>query len=88
MTAVREICDTLQIAWQHWGYTGGFAVVENGALIEGIDKALNLKKQQACFCRSAFKFLKALFLQNFENGETWESVKIEYAIWYETENLV
>ena len=44
LTAVREICDTLQIAWQHWGYTGGFAVVENGALIEGIDKALNLKK--------------------------------------------
>lgn len=43
MTAVREISDTLQIPWQHWGYTGGFAVVENGKLIDGVDKALDLK---------------------------------------------
>lgn len=43
MTAVREISDTLQIPWQHWGYTGGFAVIENGNLIDGFDKALNLQ---------------------------------------------
>ncbi len=43
MTAVREISDTLQIPWQHWGYTGGFAVIENGKLIDGFDKALDLK---------------------------------------------
>lgn len=42
LTAVREISDTLQIPWQHWGYTGGFSVVENGKPIDGIDKALNL----------------------------------------------
>ncbi len=43
MTAVREISDTLQIPWQHWGYTGGFAVIENGKLIDGFDKALDLE---------------------------------------------
>ncbi len=43
MTAVREISDTLRIPWQHWGYTGGFAVIENGKLIDGFDKALDLK---------------------------------------------
>ncbi len=43
MTAVREISDTLQIPWQHWGYTGGFAVIENGKLIDGFDTALDLK---------------------------------------------
>ncbi len=43
LTAVREISDTLQIPWQHWGYTGGFAVIENGKLIDGLAKALDLE---------------------------------------------
>lgn len=43
MTAVREISDTLQIPWQHWGYTGGFAVVKDGKLIDGMNTALDLK---------------------------------------------
>ena len=49
LTAMREICDTLQIPWTHWGYTGNFSLFESGAdglkgtkLIEGIDKALGL----------------------------------------------
>jgi len=44
LTAMREICDTLQIPWTHWGYTGGFEVIKGGKLIEGIDKALGLTK--------------------------------------------
>ncbi len=43
LTAVREISDTLQIPWQHWGYTGGFSVIENDKLIDGIGKALDLE---------------------------------------------
>ena len=42
LTAMREICDTLQIPWTHWGYTGNFSVIENGKLIEGLDKALGV----------------------------------------------
>ena len=46
LTAVREICDTLQIPWTHWGYTGNFSLFEGELkgtqLIEGIDKALGL----------------------------------------------
>ena len=44
LTAMREICDTLQIPWTHWGYTGNFSVIENGQLIEGLDKALGVGK--------------------------------------------
>ena len=44
LTAMREICDTLQIPWTHWGYTGNFSVIENGKIIEGVDKALGLTK--------------------------------------------
>ena len=44
LTAMREICDTLQIPWTHWGYTGNFSVIENGKIIEGVDKALGLDK--------------------------------------------
>lgn len=42
LTAMREICDTLQIPWTHWGYTGNFSVIENGKLIDGLDKALGV----------------------------------------------
>ena len=46
LTAMREICDTLQIPWTHWGYTGNFSLFEGELkgtkLIEGIDKALGL----------------------------------------------
>ena len=42
LTAMREICDTLQVPWTHWGYTGNFSVIENGKLIEGLDKALGV----------------------------------------------
>ena len=45
LTAMREICDTLQVPWTHWGYTGNFSVIENGKLIEGLDKALGVGKQ-------------------------------------------
>ncbi len=44
LTAMREICDTLQVPWTHWGYTGNFSVIENGKLIEGLDKALGVGK--------------------------------------------
>ena len=44
LTAMREICDTLQIPWTHWGYTGNFSVIEDGKLIEGLDKALGVGK--------------------------------------------
>lgn len=44
LTAMREICDTLQIPWTHWGYTGNFSVIENGKLIEGLNKALGVGK--------------------------------------------
>ncbi len=44
LTAMREISDTLQIPLTHWGYTGGFSVIENGKLIEGIGEALGLGK--------------------------------------------
>lgn len=44
LTAMREICDTLQIPWTHWGYTGGFEVIKGGKLIEGLDKAMGLTK--------------------------------------------
>ena len=43
LTAMREICDTLQVPWTHWGYTGGFEVIRGDKLIEGLDKALGLK---------------------------------------------
>lgn len=43
LTAVREISDSLQVPWQHWGYTGGFAVIKDGKLIDGIADALDLK---------------------------------------------
>ena len=42
LTAVRESCDSLQVPWQHWGYTGGFEVIRAGKLIDGMDKALGL----------------------------------------------
>ena len=46
LTAMREICDTLQVPWTHWGYTGNFSLFEGELkgtkLIEGIDKALGL----------------------------------------------
>ena len=43
--AMAEICDTLQIPWQHWGYTGGFAVINSeGKLFEGLDEAMGLSK--------------------------------------------
>jgi licheninase len=46
LTAMREICDTLQIPWTHWGYTGNFSLFEGDLkgtkLIDGIDKALGL----------------------------------------------
>ena len=46
LTAMREICDTLQIPWTHWGYTGNFSLFEGELkgtkLIDGIDKALGL----------------------------------------------
>ena len=44
LTAMREICDTLQIPWTHWGYTGGFEVIKGGKLVEGLDKAMGLGK--------------------------------------------
>lgn len=40
LKAMREIGDALQIPLTHWGYTGDFAVIENGALIEGVGEAL------------------------------------------------
>lgn len=41
--AMAEICDTLQIPWTHWGYTGGFSVVDNdGKLYEGLAEAMKL----------------------------------------------
>jgi len=46
LTAMREICDTLQIPWTHWGYTGNFSLFEGELkgtkLIDGMDKALGL----------------------------------------------
>ena len=46
LTAMREICDTLQIPWTHWGYTGNFSLFEGDLkgtkLIDGMDKALGL----------------------------------------------
>jgi len=44
LTTMREICDTLQIPWTHWGYTGGFEVIKGGKLVEGLDKAMGLTK--------------------------------------------
>ena len=44
LTAMREICDTLQIPWTHWGYTGGFEGIKGGKLVEGLDKAMGLTK--------------------------------------------
>jgi licheninase len=44
LPAMREICDTLQIPWTHWGYTGGFEVIKGGKLVEGLDKAMGLTK--------------------------------------------
>lgn len=41
--AMAEICDTLQIPWTHWGYTGGFSVVDNeGKLYDGLAEAMKL----------------------------------------------
>ena len=46
--AVREICDTLQIPWTHWGYTGGFSLFEGDLkgtkLIDGVAEALKLNE--------------------------------------------
>ncbi|WP_407457964.1 cellulase family glycosylhydrolase [Fibrobacter sp.] len=46
LTAVREICDTLQIPWTHWGYTGGFSLFEGDLkgtkLIDGVAEAPKL----------------------------------------------
>jgi licheninase len=43
---MREICDTLQIPWTHWGYTGNFSLFEGDLkgtkLIDGIAEALKL----------------------------------------------
>ena len=48
LTAMREICDTLQIPWTHWGYTGNFSLFEGELkgtkLIDGIAEALDLGK--------------------------------------------
>ena len=44
LTAVREICDTLEIAWQHWGYAGGFGLFKDGVLLDGVADALQLNK--------------------------------------------
>ena len=42
--AMTEICDTLQIPWTHWGYTGGFSVVDNdGKIYEGLADVMKLK---------------------------------------------
>lgn len=43
LTAMREISDTLQIPLTHWGYTGGFSVVEDGKVIDGVAEALGLE---------------------------------------------
>ena len=46
LTAMREICDTLQIPWTHWGYTGNFSLFEGDLkgtkLIDVIDNPLGL----------------------------------------------
>lgn len=43
--AIGEICKELEIPWQHWGYTGGFAVVDSkGELIKGMAEAFDLGK--------------------------------------------
>jgi len=43
--AMTEICDTLQIPWTHWGYTGGFSVVDNDKKIyEGLAEVMQLNK--------------------------------------------
>ena len=48
LTAMREICDTLQIPWTHWGYTGNFSLFEGDLkgtkLIDGIAEALKLSE--------------------------------------------
>ncbi len=42
--AMIDICDTLQIPWTHWGYTGGFSVVDNsGKLYEGLADVMKLE---------------------------------------------
>lgn len=42
--AMSDICDTLQIPWTHWGYTGGFSVVDSeGKLYEGLAEAMKLE---------------------------------------------
>jgi len=42
--AMADICDTLQIPWTHWGYTGGFSVVDSeGKLYEGLAEAMKLE---------------------------------------------
>lgn len=42
MKAMHEISDTLQIPMQHWGYEGGFALFEDGKLVEGLKEAMGL----------------------------------------------
>lgn len=42
LQAVREMSDTLEVPIQHWGYTGGFSLFEDGALIDGVKEALDL----------------------------------------------
>ncbi len=43
--AMAEICDTLQIPWTHWGYTGGFSVVDSeGKLYDGLAEIWKLKE--------------------------------------------
>lgn len=42
--AMAEICDTLQIPWTHWGYTGGFSVIDkDGKLYDGLAEAMGLE---------------------------------------------
>ncbi len=41
--AMIEICDTLQIPWTHWGYTGGFSVIgKDGKIYEGLAEVMKL----------------------------------------------
>ena len=43
--AMAEICDTLQIPWTHWGYTGSFSVVDkDGKIYEGLAEVMGLDK--------------------------------------------
>lgn len=42
--AMSEICDTLQIPWTHWGYTGGFSVInKDGKIYDGLTEVMGLQ---------------------------------------------